>query len=607
MSCCDDSRPCAPSTAGSGLSPRRPGRRSAAPPRRRVRGVRARPDRRRRETGVPGGDARARLGCRGRPDGSTLVDLWAYVAEIVAAYAELTAAEAYLGTASDWTDLRRLADLVGYRPRPARRRAGLGPGRGRQGHRSRSPGGHPRPGARHARRARRRRSRSSTDTQLHSDWNALTATWVPVAQQVEGRRLRFLGDPGFRVGDLVLFVREDVPPSACVPPNWGTGWSAEFWAAVLALAALPLRDHPHGEPLAARGGRSRCPPSSARRSSSSTASSVSCCSSETDAYAAYRVLATAGQARRLDQGRDGHRDDGHDRRRDRRVQPGRRRDASIVLDAALDNLSAGQTVAVVAWEYDACDIVAVKAHKPFAWEVAPGTTDARLEARVRSRRADADRCHGGCGDRQGRGARRSTLSTGAWLRATTSSPTAAAGRDAEPAAAVPGAEGRLRTRIAAQTSVDDKLLWEVLACKRSSTQETKPGDEPDAASGLIVELVDGPPAGRSSRLAPARTSLAIRHGTTANAVLGSGDATQPGQRFALPGRADRLRPRHGREPRSRRRSSGSTASAGPRSPSLYGQGECRGLRRSARCRTAACRSSSGTASRAPGCRPAAAT
>ena len=47
-----------------------------------------------------------------------LVDLWAYVAEIVAAYTELTAAEAYLGTASDWTDLRRLAALVGYRPRP---------------------------------------------------------------------------------------------------------------------------------------------------------------------------------------------------------------------------------------------------------------------------------------------------------------------------------------------------------------------------------------------------------------------------------------------------------------------------------------------------------
>ena len=64
----------------------------------------------------------ARLGSswdvEGDPAGLRLAELWAYVAEGVAAYAELTAGEAYLPTAQDWTDLRRVAALVGFKPRP---------------------------------------------------------------------------------------------------------------------------------------------------------------------------------------------------------------------------------------------------------------------------------------------------------------------------------------------------------------------------------------------------------------------------------------------------------------------------------------------------------
>jgi len=54
----------------------------------------------------------------GDPAGLRLARLWGYVAESVAAYTELTAGEGYLPTARDWTDLRRIAALVGFKPRP---------------------------------------------------------------------------------------------------------------------------------------------------------------------------------------------------------------------------------------------------------------------------------------------------------------------------------------------------------------------------------------------------------------------------------------------------------------------------------------------------------
>ena len=46
----------------------------------------------------------------------TVAELWARVADGVCAYTEMTAGEVYLGTAQDWTDMRRIVDLAGYRP-----------------------------------------------------------------------------------------------------------------------------------------------------------------------------------------------------------------------------------------------------------------------------------------------------------------------------------------------------------------------------------------------------------------------------------------------------------------------------------------------------------
>ena len=107
-----------------------------------------------------------------------------YVAEIVAAYTELTAGEAYLGTRADWTDLRRLADLVGLPAAAVRRRPGLGPRRGRQGRRPADR--RPARGCRHrpARPAGRADLRGRRGHAAALRLGGLTATWVPVARKV---------------------------------------------------------------------------------------------------------------------------------------------------------------------------------------------------------------------------------------------------------------------------------------------------------------------------------------------------------------------------------------------------------------------------------------
>ncbi|HEU4930485.1 MAG TPA: hypothetical protein VFT48_00320, partial [Pyrinomonadaceae bacterium] len=47
-----------------------------------------------------------------------LIELWAYLADILTFYQERIANEAYLSTATQRDSLRRLAELVGYRPQP---------------------------------------------------------------------------------------------------------------------------------------------------------------------------------------------------------------------------------------------------------------------------------------------------------------------------------------------------------------------------------------------------------------------------------------------------------------------------------------------------------
>ena len=125
---CAPVRPCGSTRPGSGSSPPPPGQGplggASATTTRFARDLVARGrERSRSDGGALGRGWDVEGDPHARPRSSAL---WAYVAEVVAAYTELTAAEAYLGTAADWTDLRRArrARRLPARGRPWRRRAG---------------------------------------------------------------------------------------------------------------------------------------------------------------------------------------------------------------------------------------------------------------------------------------------------------------------------------------------------------------------------------------------------------------------------------------------------------------------------------------------------
>jgi hypothetical protein len=157
------------------------------------------------------------LDVAGDPTVLTVAELWARVADGVCAYAEMTAGEVYLGTAQDWTDIRRIVDLVGYRP--AQRTAAHGwiradttPGASPlipAGTQVQAPGTPSHPAQTYE---------VAADTQLRTDWAGLTVTGVPVPAAPASNQLRFLTDPGFSPPDQVVFVSETGAPP--FPTNW---------------------------------------------------------------------------------------------------------------------------------------------------------------------------------------------------------------------------------------------------------------------------------------------------------------------------------------------------------------------------------------------------
>jgi hypothetical protein len=158
---------------------------------------------------LPGKTLGDSLDIAGDPTVLTVAELWARVADGVCAYAEMTAGEIYLGTAQDWTDVRRIVDLVGYRP--AQRTAAHGwirvdtaPGASPlvpAGTQVQAPGTPRHPVV---------PFEVAVDTQLRADWAGLTVTAVPVPTAPVGDQLRLLADPGFRPSDQVVFVSESV-------------------------------------------------------------------------------------------------------------------------------------------------------------------------------------------------------------------------------------------------------------------------------------------------------------------------------------------------------------------------------------------------------------
>jgi hypothetical protein len=161
-----------------------------------------------------------RLDVAGDPTIRTVSELWARVADSLAAYTELTAGERYLGTAQDWTDVRRTIDLVGYRP--TQRAAAHGWIRCTTdtgasplipaGTRVQAPGTASRPS---------QTFEVAADTQLRADWANLTVTGVPQPAAPTGSALRFLADPGFAPPDRILLVRETPVLYVPMPIYWG--------------------------------------------------------------------------------------------------------------------------------------------------------------------------------------------------------------------------------------------------------------------------------------------------------------------------------------------------------------------------------------------------
>src|SRR5450631_658195 len=169
-----------------------------------------------------GGPLGERLDVAGDPSVVLVAELWARVADSVAAYTELAAGERYLGTAQDWTDLRRTTDLLGHRPTQRVAAHGwircttdtgaspLVPA----GTRVQAPGTSARPA---------QAFEVVDDTQLRADWANLTVTAVPKPVSPPGSSLRLLTDPGWRPSDRLLLVAEqpDVPtPEPTIWAEW---------------------------------------------------------------------------------------------------------------------------------------------------------------------------------------------------------------------------------------------------------------------------------------------------------------------------------------------------------------------------------------------------
>jgi hypothetical protein len=472
-------------------------------------------------TPVDGEPLGRRWDVEGDPRAELLARLWAFVAEGVAAYSELTAAEAYLGTASDWTDLRRLADLVGFRPRPRVAaqgwvRAEVDPGADPvvpAGTRVQAPGTPARPA---------QVFEVAADTALRSEWDRLTATWVPEAAAPQGREVRFLGDPGFRLGDRVLLV-EEVPGVGLEPPTWttwGTDVWLQWWSWLLALADLAAA----AVPLAVAAVVDR-------RDELGTVVVTfdrdvgEVLTDPAAPYAAYRITGTAASARRLEKvlriPPEGTTTDELDITYSGGGAIGA---TTVVLDAALDDLSQGQLVAVVDWAGTRCDIVRVSRHETVEWEVAPGTPTRASKLTLIPEATKQTIPALGAGHVTVHVLDRRVVARHYVLP------------DAMPAG--PPHQLRLHPRpsaVPAQVAVRLAGGWEVLGCAESAQQEEVPSG--GAPGGLIVDLERAPggPLADGGTSTPASANLVrVRHGTTTSAVLGSGDASRAGLRLTTP-------------------------------------------------------------------------
>lgn len=470
----------------------------------------------------------------GDPRALRLARLWAYVAEGVAAYTELTAGEAYLPTARDWTDLRRIAGLVGHRPRQRVAASGwvlVDTERGAApliaaGTRVQAPA---RPGR------GTQVFEVADDTQLWPDWAGLTATPVPVAATPTGNTLRFLRDPGFRVGDRVLFIEERLPATAPPPPppaqGWQSYWGWLIWLWYLYVTALTAE----ATPLAVAKVRKQVDDLGTVVVTFDR-SLAPLLGDPAKVYAAYRVQASAGSARRQASAvripASGNADK-VDLTGFYKLSAGSMDAGSVVLDSQLDELSPGQRVAVVDWGVDlaadltsldrpACDIVEPSGHSRLDWEIAPGST-------VPASRLTFAAVPGAMSQAIDRYRPLRVYVVGARIPA----------QHYEFPSAVTAAPARLRLYPSPEHPVGRIALrgpsggWDVLDCAPAPAESQEVGP-PGAPRGLIVDLSAVTLPLAADRAVASANLVRVRHGESTTGTLGSGDAALPGQRLRVP-------------------------------------------------------------------------
>lgn len=520
---CDPRRPCPPEEGGLGLVPPPPG---ATRLRRRSGDFTAFVDDLVRATEQYAGPGGRPLGVRwdveGDPHAMRLVRLWAYVAETVAAYAELTANESYLATAADWTDLRRLAALVGYRPRPGVAASGWVRFDTDKGAAPLVPAGTQVqapavPGVRGS-----QKYEVAEDTQLRADWANFIATPVPVLDRPTGRDLRFLQDPGLAAGDRVLFV-EETPSSAGAPPPstvWWSYWARLVWyvyqaqpsaSQPIAVAIVEQRERELGTAVVTfdRDLQDLLP-------------------GDSTLYAAYRVVASAGSARRITKalklgtssattlGLGSLYTSGS-------AMSSSGDSASVVLDAALDDVSKDQRVAIVDWAMNRCDIAPIDRHSFVEWEVAPGSP-ARVSKLEFNRSVPA---LAGTGPITAYVVERRIAACHYTI------PTEVTGTPARLRLYPAPADFDAPPRVAVRSTPGGGPVWQVFGCAKSADQKEAAADG-DAPRGLTVDLTDGRPAGPVDRQPASGNVVRVRHGASARSTLGSGDATRAGQVMTVP-------------------------------------------------------------------------